>query len=80
VHVEATLLSAEMGQNFSGQVYQQVMKRTYNHTYYPPAPTLQVRFAIADTGLYTDNVPGIVDTGANATIVPIQYLTKLKQP
>ena len=54
------------------------MKRTYNHTYYPPAPTLQVRFAIADTGLYTDNVLGIVDTGADATIVPIQYLDQIE--
>jgi predicted aspartyl protease len=54
------------------------MKRTYNRTYYPPAPTLQVRVAIADTGLSSESVSGIVDTGADATIVPIQYLDQIE--
>lgn len=54
------------------------MKRTYNSSYYPPVPTLQVRFAIADTGLSTDDVLGIVDTGADATIVPIHYLDQIE--
>lgn len=54
------------------------MKRSYNSTYYPPAPTLQVRFAIEDTGLSTEKLPAIVDTGADATIVPIHYLDQIE--
>lgn len=54
------------------------MKRPYNPSYYPPAPTLQIRFAIAETGLSTDDVLGIVDTGADATIVPIHYLEQIE--
>ena len=54
------------------------MKRSYNAEYYPPAPFLQVRFGVADTGLYSDDVQGMVDTRADATIVPLQYLDQVE--
>jgi len=54
------------------------MKRSYNHEYYPPAPFLQVRFGVADAGLYTEDLLGIVDTGADATIVPLEHLDQIE--
>ena len=33
---------------------------------------------MAESGLSTDNIPGLVDTGADATIVPIQYLDQIE--
>lgn len=54
------------------------MKRNYNEDYYPPAPFLQVRFGVADSGLYTDALLGMVDTGADATIVPLEYLDQIE--
>jgi hypothetical protein len=54
------------------------MKRPYHQTYYPPVPAMQVRIGSAETGRYTDDLAGIVDTGADAAIVPIALLDQVE--
>jgi predicted aspartyl protease len=54
------------------------MRRAYNDEYTPPIPTLQVRFGNPEDGLFTLPIPGIVDTGADGTIVPIQLLREIE--
>jgi predicted aspartyl protease len=50
------------------------MRGPYSHSFLPPAPILQVRFDLQETGLYTDDVLGLVDTGADTTVVPVHLL------
>jgi predicted aspartyl protease len=54
------------------------MSRNYSLDFYPPMPMLQVRLGIADTGLSTQELLGIVDTGADSTIVPIALLDEIE--
>jgi hypothetical protein len=39
---------------------------------------MQVRFAIAESGLYSEETLGIVDTGADVTIAPIALLEQIE--
>jgi len=53
------------------------MKRDYSQSYFPPAPLLQVRFGKPEDMRFTGSVEGIVDTGADITIAPIQLMREI---
>ncbi|MBI4674606.1 MAG: hypothetical protein HY741_23425 [Chloroflexi bacterium] len=46
------------------------MKFPYANDYFPPAPVMQVRFALPDKALRLGPIPALVDSGADVTIVP----------
>ena len=46
------------------------MTTPYNLAYSPPIPVLQVTFSSGDNGAQVGPLEAIVDTGADATIVP----------
>ena len=54
------------------------MKYPYNRVYYPPIPELTIRIISSESGLSTQFMAAIVDTGADATIVPIEYLHQIE--
>ena len=54
------------------------MKYPYNGSYYPPIPELKVRLVAPEAGLSTAFLDAIIDTGADATIIPTDYLHKIK--
>ena len=50
----------------------------YNATHFsPPAPIAQVSLIHPDTGQTLDDVPMLLDTGADITLVPAEALRKL---
>ncbi len=53
------------------------MSQAYGRTYRPPIPVLQVRFRSSATERTTDRLQAIVDTAADGTIVPLNYLLSL---
>ena len=53
------------------------MKRDYSQSYFPPAPLLQVRFGKPEDMRFTRSVEGIVDTGVDVTIAPIQLMREI---
>jgi predicted aspartyl protease len=54
------------------------MKRAYNNQYVPPVPVLQVRLSTPEWELKTELLVGIVDTGADGTLVPVEYLQQIQ--
>lgn len=56
------------------------MNFTYSHNYHPPAPTIDVSFITAAEYLQTRPFTSLVDSGADATIVPIRYLDEIHAP
>ena len=52
----------------------------YSHTYYPPAPVLEVNFVTIAEMRRTSTLSALVDTGADGTIVPIEYLENIRAP
>lgn len=54
------------------------MSVTYNSKYTPPAPVLQVTFGYGEDRPWLGTFDAIVDTGADATIVPEEIARKLK--
>lgn len=52
------------------------MKFAYDTGYQPPAPSIEIQLAVADTS-HTVGPVAFVDSGADATIVPAQYLRSL---
>lgn len=48
----------------------------YDETYDPAAPVCQINFSVAATGSSV-SLPAIIDTGADATIVPLEYLRQI---
>ena len=53
------------------------MRYAYNTDYVPPAPHLEIRLAVPDEMFRMTPLAVLVDTGADATIVPIRYLAPL---
>jgi predicted aspartyl protease len=53
------------------------MKRPYNQAYFPPIPVLQACFSCELTGLYTDDVLCLVDTGADTSVAPVYLLEQI---
>jgi predicted aspartyl protease len=49
----------------------------YNYSYDPMMPGLTVRFSVPGTSQRSQPYPAILDTGADATIVPQDLLTSL---
>lgn len=53
------------------------MKFSYNHHYFPPAPSVQIRLSEPGGPFIVGPLEAIVDTGADASIVPIEHLEPL---
>ena len=53
------------------------MKFAYNTDYVPPAPHLEIRLAVPDEAFRMTPLAVLVDTGADATIVPLRYIEPL---
>ena len=53
-----------------------MMTFPYDETYDPAAPVCQINLSVASTGLSV-SLPAIIDTGADATIVPLEYLRQI---
>lgn len=54
------------------------VKQPYNQNYFPPIPVLQVRFSTPEWELHTAPLEAIIDTGADGTLVPIEYLREIE--
>jgi hypothetical protein len=50
------------------------MKFAYNKDYVPPAPHLEIRLAVPDETFRMAPLAVLIDTGADATIVPLRYI------
>jgi hypothetical protein len=50
----------------------------YNADYFPPIPVLSIRLAYPGEAPATDELPAIVDTGSDASLLPVAYLEALK--
>jgi predicted aspartyl protease len=53
------------------------MKTRYDNGYAPPAPCLSIRLTVPDEPFRSQELKVLVDTGADATIVPAQYVEPL---
>ena len=54
------------------------MTYAYNTMYIPPIPCLQIELGVPDEDTLTDSLTGIIDTGADGTIIPVNYLEQIK--
>ena len=54
------------------------MKFSYNTHYFPPAPMMEIRLARLDESFQIGPLTALVDTGADASLIPMQYLTSLQ--
>ena len=53
------------------------MKQPYNRRYRPPIPTLMVRLYSSVRDTFTSPLEAIVDTGSDASLVPLSRLLEL---
>ncbi len=53
------------------------MTYPYNSAYNPPIPSLQVYLSVPDRDTSVGPLDGIVDTGADGTMIPVTYLRQL---
>lgn len=56
------------------------MRFAYDSNYFPPAPNVEISLAIPDESFKVGPLLAFVDTGADATIVPIRLLRPLLAP
>jgi hypothetical protein len=49
----------------------------FDATYFPPFPVLEVTLSTPAEGLTTDTLPALVDTGSDATFVPLGHLSQI---
>jgi hypothetical protein len=49
----------------------------YDVTYFPPFPTLEMTLSTPAEGLTTNTLPALVDTGSDATFVPLEHLSQI---
>ncbi len=54
------------------------MKFPYNPVYFPPAPYVEIRLGTADESLRVGPLPAFIDSGADATIIPLHHLVSLE--
>jgi predicted aspartyl protease len=54
------------------------MKRQYSDEYFPSIPVLPVRFGNPEDGRFSPSVTAILDTGADATIVPLDLIRQIE--
>jgi len=53
------------------------MKYQYDSNYTPPAPTLDLYLSVPEHGTMIGPLSGIIDTGADGTLIPTHYLKQL---
>ena len=53
------------------------MAFSYDQTFVPPSPRLPVTMTLPENGMRSPTFSGLVDTGADATLVPAQQLREL---
>jgi predicted aspartyl protease len=53
------------------------MKTMYRADYRPPIPALAVRLYSPVTDRFADQAIAVIDTGSDATMVPLRYLTAI---
>jgi predicted aspartyl protease len=56
------------------------MSYPYSQSYYPSAPVIEVTFITAAENLQVGPLPALLDSGADGTIVPINYLNEIQAP
>ena len=56
------------------------MPYPYNSRYYPPMPAIEVALGAPGAGFSLGPLPTIIDTGADITTVPREYLVRLGAP
>jgi hypothetical protein len=56
------------------------MSETYLTSYFPPIPALSIQLAPVEEAPQIGPLLAIVDTGADATIVPVKYLNDMAIP
>jgi predicted aspartyl protease len=54
------------------------MKFPYDTDYFPPAPSVEISLGALDEPFVVGPLQALVDTGADASIVPIQYIRSLR--
>lgn len=56
------------------------MNYHYSHSYFPPAPTIDITIISAAESLRVGPLEALVDSGADGTIIPINYLEEIQAP
>ena len=56
------------------------MKFPYSVRYTPPAPVVQIQLALPEEGFKVGPLAAFIDSGADASIVPLRYLRQLRSP
>lgn len=56
------------------------MNFNYSRNYFPPAPSIDVTFITAAEFLQSRPLTALVDSGADATLVPLQHLEEIHAP
>jgi predicted aspartyl protease len=54
------------------------MKFSYNTTYFPAAPHIEIRLGIPDESLKVGPLLAFVDSGADGTLIPARYVRPLQ--
>ncbi len=57
-----------------------MMHYSYSARYYPPMPAAEVALGVPGADFSMGPLPTIIDTGADITVVPRQYLMRLEAP
>jgi hypothetical protein len=53
------------------------MRYAYNRQVEPPAPFIHVALKCLETGKSVDNLPALIDTGADRTVIPASLVDLL---
>jgi predicted aspartyl protease len=56
------------------------MKFSYNKSYQPPAPTIEIYLAYPEADWQTGPITGLIDSGADGTLVPQTLLDQIGAP
>jgi hypothetical protein len=54
-----------------------MIRYAYNRQVEPPAPFVHVTLLCADTGLSTNEIPALLDTAADRTVIPASLVSRL---
>jgi hypothetical protein len=57
-----------------------MMPYPYNSRYYPSMPAVEVALGVPEADFSLGPLSSIIDTGADITVVPKEYLVRLKAP
>ncbi len=56
------------------------MKVPFSQGYAPPAPVLPIHLVNPDENLRVQNIPALIDTGSDGTLVPLRILRQILAP